>query len=109
MITIKRGSTLRRLLQWRNAKTKMPVNLDGQTIYGQVREASRTLVSAISISPLDQAQNTGKAHADFGDTSDWPVGTVYFDFVREVPSSDGAVTVYSKTAAIKVERGITDV
>ena len=109
MITIKRGATLRRILLWRNAATKVPVNLAGQTIYGQVRDATRVFVSTITINQLDQMLNAGKAHADFGNTKLWPVGTVYFDFVREVPHSDGAITVYSKTAAIKVERGITDV
>lgn len=109
VIAVKRGATLRRMLLWRNAKTQQPVSLAGQTLYGQVRDPARVLVATIQIAALDQAANTGKAVADFGDTSEWPVGRLFFDFVREVPSDSGVVTVYSKTARIDVERGITDV
>ena len=109
VISVKRGATLRRMLLWRNAKTRLPLNLTGQMLYGQVRGASGVLVSTIQITPLDQNLNTGKALAAFGDTSNWPLLPLYFDFMREVASDDGVVTVYSKTAYIKVERGITDV
>ncbi len=109
VIAVKRGATLRRMLLWRNAKTQQPVSLSGQTLYGQVRDPSRVLVATIQITALDQTTNAGKAVADFGDTSDWPVGRLVFDFVREVPSDSGVVTVYSKTARIDVERGITNV
>ncbi len=108
-ISVKRGATLRRALLWRNAKTKMPVDLTGQNLYGQVRDGSRVLVSTIQITALDQVTNTGKAVADFGDTSNWPLRALYFDFVREATEGNSVITVYSKTVEIEVERGITDV
>lgn len=107
-MTIKRGTTMVRPAIWRKSISKLPLNLSGQTIYGQVRDAQTgELVSNITVTPLNQETNTGRAIIDFGATQDWPLGVMKFDLVREVDNQDQTFTVYSKTAFIAVEQGVT--
>lgn len=108
MIKSKRGATIRGVARWQNSVTKVAVDLTGCTIYGQVRDSQRQLVASIDLALLDQATNTGQVSFDFGSTAAWPLGKLYFDFVREVPVDDGVVIVYSKTASIDVSEGVTD-
>ncbi|MFN3562826.1 MAG: hypothetical protein ACK4V8_00090 [Moraxella osloensis] len=107
-MTIKRGASLIRPALWRNSESKQPINLSGQTIYGQVRDAQTgVLVSNITVTPLNQQSNAGRAVIDFGATQDWPVGVMKFDLLREIDNQDQSHTVYSKTAFITVEEGVT--
>ena len=108
-IKVKKGATLKRVILLRNAKTKEPVDLTGQNIYCSVKTYNGSLVANCTVSNLDQMLNKGKALVDFGPTDNWPSGKHVFDFAREVPTDTGVVVVYSKTAQIEAEQGVTDV
>lgn len=108
VIAVKQGSTLRRVLLFRNAKTQVATDLTGQLISCKVRDRSRELVAEVDVTVLDQSLNTGKVLFDFGDTSAWPVGNLRFDIRREFTDSTGDVVVISSTAYITVTRSETD-